>query len=357
MKIKYSRTVLAAALALAAMPLYAQNQPTFTQTYFFGDSLTDSGFYRPFLVQVQGPQAALIGQFTTNPGLVYAQYLADYYGTNADPAWTLTTTGIVAGTGTNYAAGGARVATVGGYPPIQPIINAPPISAQISAYLGANATVDRNALYTVFAGANDLLYHVNGFTTQATFLAAAGQEVTQIARLANAGAQYIMVVSLPDVGKTPTGLRDGPAVSAGLGALASAYNGLLFGGLAAANIRVIPLDTFNFLREVVASPALYGFSNVTSAACTTESALTCNPGTLVAPDAPQTYAFADGNHPTPATHKLLAQFAISVIEGPRQIAILPHSEATIGRARTEMLATGLGNRPEKDGMRWWASFL
>ncbi|MDQ3160809.1 MAG: autotransporter outer membrane beta-barrel domain-containing protein, partial [Pseudomonadota bacterium] len=41
----------------------------------------------------------------------------------------------------------------------------------------------------------------------------------------------------------------------------------------------------------------------------------------------------------------------------RQIAILPHSEATIGRARTEMLATGLGNRPEKDGMRWWASFL
>ncbi len=357
MKAKLSRTVLAAALALAAMPLYAQSQPTFTQTYFFGDSLTDTGFYRPFLVQVGGPSAGFLGRFTTNPGLVYSDYLADFYGTDASPAWTLTTTGIVAGTGTNYAAGGARVATVGGYPPVQPIINAPPVSAQVGAYLGAHSTVDRNALYTVSAGANDLFYHLNGYTTQATFLAAAGQEVTQITRLANAGAQYILVPTLPDVGKTPFGLSQGAAGSAGITALSNAYNALLFGGLAAGNIRVIPLDVFHFLGEISASPALYGFRNVTMPACTTESAFTCSPGTLVAPDAAQTYAFADGVHPTPAAHKLLAQYAISVIEGPRQIAILPQSEATIGRARTEMLATGLGNRPESDGMRWWASFL
>ena len=40
------RTALAAALLLAAAPAFAQ---TFTQTVFFGDSLTDAGYFRPLL--------------------------------------------------------------------------------------------------------------------------------------------------------------------------------------------------------------------------------------------------------------------------------------------------------------------
>jgi len=70
--------------------------------------------------------------------------------------------------------------------------------------------------------------------------------------------------------------------------------------------------------------------------------------------APYTYAFADGVHPTTGAHQLIAEFAVSVIEGPRQIAILPQSAAVIGRSRAEMLANVLGNRPDGDGMRWWA---
>ena len=102
MKAKFRHSLLAAALALVAAPAFAQNANSpFTQTVFFGDSLTDAGFYRPFLVQTQGPQAAIVGQFTTNPGYVWAQYLADYYGTDASPGGGLTTTGIAAGTGTN----------------------------------------------------------------------------------------------------------------------------------------------------------------------------------------------------------------------------------------------------------------
>src|SRR5690606_23409687 len=148
MKTKFSRTVLAAALALAAMPLYAQNQPTFTQTVFFGDSLTDSGFSRPCLVQTQGPTAGLVGQFTTNPGLVWAQFLADYYGTDASPAWGLTTTGIAPGTGSNYAAGGATFNAGAGFPPTPPTQFAPTIPTQVAAYLaGTGGQADPGALY------------------------------------------------------------------------------------------------------------------------------------------------------------------------------------------------------------------
>lgn len=356
MKAKLPRTVLAAALALAAMPLYAQNQPTFTQTVFFGDSLTDSGFYRPFLIQTQGPTAGLVGQFTTNPGLVWAQFLADYYGTDASPAWGLTTTGIAAGTGSNYAAGGATFKAGPGFPPAPPTQFAPTIPNQVAAYLSRNGGhADPGALYTVWGGANDLFFHLNGLSTQAQFLSAAGTEVSLIGTLTQAGARYIMVPTIPDVGRTPFGLSQGPAGSAGISALVSAYNQTLFGGLAAAKLRVIPLDTFSFIREISAAPATYGLSNVTGMACSVPT-LVCSPTTTV-PGGAESYAFADGVHPTTAGHRLLAQFAVSVIEAPRQIAILPQSEATIGRARTEMLATGLGNRPERDGMRWWASFV
>ena len=92
------RTLLAVALALAAAPVFAQDAP-FSQTVFFGDSLTDSGHFRPALIGLVGPNGALIGRFTTNPGLVWSEYLADHYGTDA----TSDNQG-----GTNYAVGGAR---------------------------------------------------------------------------------------------------------------------------------------------------------------------------------------------------------------------------------------------------------
>ena len=76
------RSLLAVALAVAAAPALAGDSP-YSQTVFFGDSLTDSGHFRPALVQAVGPNGALLGRFTTNPGLVWSEYLAAYYGTDA----------------------------------------------------------------------------------------------------------------------------------------------------------------------------------------------------------------------------------------------------------------------------------
>jgi outer membrane lipase/esterase len=354
MKNKFSRTVLAAALAVAAMPLYAQSQPTFTQTVFFGDSLTDGGFFRPLLpLGVQ----AVTGQFTTNPGQVWAQYLADYYGTNGASAWYGTGAGTRPGTGTNWALGGARV----GQTTVGPLGYTPSMVAQVTDYLSRNGGhADPGALYTVWGGANDLFaVQADPAHAQAIIGGAVASEVGIVGTLTTAGAKYILVPTIPDLGLTPSARAGGAGAMSQSTALSATYNSALFGALASSNMRVIPLDTFHFLQEIVNNPSTYGIVNVTGTACLPpgSSSLTCNPTSLASPNAPYDYAFADGVHPTTGSHKLLSQFAVSVIEGPRQIAILPHSEATIGRARTELLATGLGNRPTSDGMRWWASVL
>ncbi len=106
MRAPRSLSTLAAAVvvALAAATPQAQAEQVYSQTVFFGDSLSDSGHFRPALIQVAGPSAAIVGRFTTNPGLVWGEYLADYYGTNA----VSDNQG-----GTNYAVGGARVAEAG----------------------------------------------------------------------------------------------------------------------------------------------------------------------------------------------------------------------------------------------------
>ncbi|NUS61747.1 MAG: autotransporter domain-containing protein, partial [Lysobacter sp.] len=123
-------------------------------------------------------------------------------------------------------------------------------------------------------------------------------------------------------------------------------------------LRVIPLDTYHLLQEIIASPAAYGFTNTTGTACQpqiTAQSLTCNPGTYVTPDAPNTYVFADGVHPTGAAHAILGQYAIATLEAPRQVALLSYTESNIGKSRAEMVSSHLSVKPAEDGMHWWAN--
>ena len=341
------RTLLAAALALAAAPALAQASPV-SQTVFFGDSLTDSGHFRPVLIQVVGPNGALIGKFTTNPGLVWSEYLADRYGTSA------TTDG--AG-GTNYAVGGATVGTdtVGG------LGLQPSLTTQVGTYFtSTGGQADPDALYSVWGGANDMFGITDPTQAPAVIGAAVTAEVGIVGALQSAGARYVLVANLPDLGLTPA-FRAGGAAMMGQGtALATAYNNALFAGLASQGLSVIPVDTFAFLNEVVADPGAYGFSNVTSPGCSTAvqggSSLFCSPASYVAPDAASGYLFADGVHPTTRTHEMMAELAAAMIDGPRQIGALPHVESSIGRARAERVATRTSSsRSSADAgsMQWW----
>lgn len=347
MKTKLIRSVLAAALACAAVPAFAQNANSpFSQTVFFGDSLSDGGFFRPLLPVTVRP---VTGQFTTNPGYVWSQYLADYYGTSAAPNGN-------GQTGPNYAAGGARVGvnSTGALGPI------PSLATQMNNYLTANGgRADAHALYTVWGGANDLFAITSGGANPTTTIGSAvAAQIGIVGTLTQAGAQYILVPTIPDLGLTPAFRAQGATAQAQGTALTVSYNTALFNGLAASNLRVIPLDTFHFLQEVVANPSAFGITNITGTACQpqiTANSLTCNPTSYVNPSAPYTYLFADGVHPTSSAHKALADFAISVIEGPRQVAILPYTAGTIGRGRAMMVETSFEalSHEGQDGMHWW----
>jgi outer membrane lipase/esterase len=334
------RSLLAAALALSAAPAFAGDN-VFSNTYFFGDSLTDSGYFRPYIVSQAGPNGALVGRFTTNPGLVWSEYMANYFGTGADPALGFTGTEVLPQGGTNYAIGGALVGTdMPGNPSLS-------MTTQLGMYLSGNS-VDPDALYTVWGGANDLFAVTDPATAPTIIGGAVGSEVGIVSQLQSAGAKYVLVATVPDIGLTPAYAGANSALGT---QLTVAYNDALFSSLASAGLRVIPLDSFHLLQEIVSNPGPYGFTNTTTPACGAVSSQTCSPTDYVAPDV-SGYVFADGVHPTTTAHAVLANYAISMIEGPRQVAVLPVSADAVGRARAETVfghATGV----QGDGMRWW----
>ncbi len=285
-------------------------KPAFQQTIFFGDSLSDSGYYRPLLPnEIQ----AITGKFTTNPGWVWSEYVASYYGSNASPNGN-------SQSGNNYAAGGAHI----NEPSISILGEAQSLTSQTNAYLSAHGgKADPSALYTLWGGANDLLDTLTTPEQIHTIIGnATTAEISLVSTLKNAGAHYILVAAIPDLGLAPRARNTGTTAQST--AAATAYNTTLFTALKSAGLQVIPIDTFHLLQELITSPATYGFSNTTDTACTLQLPL-CNPTTLVDANAPNTYAFADDIHPTTAAHHMLGQYAISILEAPRLQQVLTRS--------------------------------
>jgi outer membrane lipase/esterase len=319
----------------------AANALTFSGVYVFGDSLSDSGFFRPALAQALGPAAAAnLGRFTTNPGPVWAELIASYYGGNGRPS--------NAG-GTNYAQGGAQA--TGNAPPsrVGPLNQQRPSATQVTEYLTASGGVaDRNALYSMWFGANDVFTQLEGLTSgalsaaqvQANVVAAANAEVAQIARLRGAGARYILVFALPDIGVTPAfatnpATRDVTALSVG-------YNTTLFNSLRASNLSVIPVDTFTLLAEVRANPSAFGFTNITTPACQPigSSALTCSAANTPA-GAATTFLYADPVHPTSGAHAIVSDFVKALIDGPNAYSTMAEIPLATRAAHLRTLDAGL----------------
>ena len=316
---------IAAALALSFVAGVASAQ--FSNFFVFGDSLSDAGSFKPIL-----PPGT--GLYTTNPGPMWTQVLAARYGLVSSPANQ---------GGNDYAEGGARVALNPGVPAsFPPTANATPVLTQIAHFLAAGPA-DPNALYSVWAGGNDLFTQLGllqaGAITQDQLLGAMGLAATQlvggVAQLQGAGAQNLMVFNLPDAGKSPDGIASGQP--AAIGQVVNVFNTTLNGGLNQIGGNVIRVNIYQLFNEVIADPARYGFVNVTGRACNNDFggsvyALFCTPDTLVSPDAPQTYLFADGSHPTTAGMRLIAQLAASMIEGPQMMASLAEAPLAIEAA-------------------------
>jgi outer membrane lipase/esterase len=306
------RTALTTALAAGIGLAHGSASAQFNQFYFLGDSLTDAGVYG--------------ARFTVNPGLVWAQDLGARYGLTVTPS----TQG-----GVDYAQGGARVTQPS---PLIPA-GAPQrsVSVQIDELLHATPALNPNAVYAIWIGANDIFVNVSaagaglisGAQVQANITTAATDTLAQIARLRDAGAKRIMVFNLPDIGKTPLGLS---TPTAPFSALTGLFNSTLQAGLTSLNVDIIPMNMFGLFNEIIANPASFGLTNVTTPACTTPSALNCTLATLVAPNADKTFAFADGVHPTPAGHQIISDYAASIIEAPQKIGLLGEAPLQVEQA-------------------------
>ncbi|MBZ5488951.1 autotransporter domain-containing protein [Halomonas aquamarina] len=342
----YRCLALGVLFGVGALPFPALAEATFSDTFedtvFFGDSLTDSGYYRAAIEQllpIAPGQLDFIGRFTDNPGPVWAEHVAARYGSNAAPA--------TAG-GNNYAAGGARVAASSS----SLFGLAPSVSDQLASYLAATGGVaDSNALYAVWGGANDLFTVSGGDDAASVIGSTAFATAEVVGALESAGARHVLLFNVPDLGLTPR-FNDDPASSAGATALARQYNETLYTAVAASGFDVIPVDTFGLLQEVAAAPGDYGFTNVVEPACTQPLPL-CNQATLVAPDAGDTYLFADEIHPTSATHRIIGEVAASMIEGPQLQQLATHSALLGGRTRANRVAEHLNGAALENGLRWW----
>lgn len=137
------------------------------------------------------------------------------------------------------------------------------------------------------------------------------------------GAARVAVLNIPDITITPRfqavitslGTTQGAQVQALIRAWISAFNTQLK-TLVGSDRRIALVDFYTDFQDEVANPASYSLSNVTTPACTVNKSETFGqfPCTSIELDATpgrtagwwKSYAFADGFHPTPYGHQLLA---------------------------------------------------
>ena len=327
----------------------------FNSIVVFGDSLSDTGN----IAQLYGLPAGT--SFTTNPDPVWAEIVARTFGASI--------TNSLAG-GTNYAWGGTCVNPSG--PCENPV---PTTGQQINQHIsGGNA--DQDTLYMIWGGVNDIsaVARNNSSDPQgalAGVLEAAGAYVGQIRDLQDAGARYVVVLNLPDTGKTINAQRAGAGAAAGLSALTSAYNEALDTGISSQEHGIVPVNIFALMDEIIEDPGNYGFTNADGIACTPGSnperpnggleSLVCGPtdsGYLSPPDTDENYLFADGSHPSGDVHAAVASTVISTFTAPVYVSLGGEGGVEVARAhRDAVFAERILDLGSERSAGKWHSYL
>jgi outer membrane lipase/esterase len=274
---------LATALTLSASVLLAGcgSGSTFeplapTRFVSFGDGLSDLG------------QSG--NRYTVNDGgiNIWVQQLASSYGLG------ITASG---SGGLGFAAGDARVDT-----------GVNPISAQITTFLAAN-TIGAKDVLVVDAGVAELVALAQANAADpalATAADLAGKALgAQVKRLTAAGALHVVIANAPDLGKTP--FATASARTTGLTAATRAFNDGIKFSLAEVNNSILLVDNEAYVNTIYRSPTVLGAGgNITAAACSTPTALTCTGSTLaVGVTNYNLHLYADDRYPTPAVHRLI----------------------------------------------------
>jgi phospholipase/lecithinase/hemolysin len=308
-----SAAIPTAALGTAPTPSFIANDAItvppggYSAVYAFGDSLSDAGNVSAATLGAAPTSPYSDGRFTN--GNVWVQDLAQNLGL---PPVTPSLTG-----GTDYAYGGAETGPTSAHIP-----NPLDLPSQLGQFVANVPNPSPNALYTVWAGSNDVLDIANSTETpaqqQASVQQAVANEASVISGLIVHGAKDLVVMDVPDLGKTPYEMAR-PASDAMSSGLAQQFNtelGSVLQAIMATGAATIDyVNTYGLLDMAAANPAAYGFTNVTQPVWNgtfTDS----NSGTLAATGAAQNgYLFFDNLHPSAAGHALLASAVTQTLTG------------------------------------------
>jgi phospholipase/lecithinase/hemolysin len=301
-----------AAILVAQMiilPTIVSANPAFI---IFGDSLSDGGNFfvnsgefttQPFDLVPAAPYA--VGGFHFTNGSTWIEQLATtmHDQPSAHPALR------APGHFTNYAYGRARSRAGASTFPLFDL------STQVGLFLsdfGGNAPDDTT--YVVWTGANDLqdalgalAVDPSGATSFGIIQAAITATANNIMALWGSGARTFLVPNAPNIGITPAVKAAGVQAEMAALQLSMGYNlGLMqaLDGLEMLpGIKIVRLDVFTILTDLVADPEAAGFTNVT------DSCITPNVIKQALCRRPNQFLFWDGIHPTRAGHRYLAMFA------------------------------------------------
>jgi len=191
------------------------------------------------------------------------------------------------------------------------------MTRQVDAFLQRSGGVaSPSALYVIEMGGNDIRdafqIYVSGGNGGLIIQAALASIAANIQTLYVAGAREFLVWAAPNVALTPAIRTLGPAAGALATNLTQAFNGglaqvlgqLSFGLPGTSFAR---LDAYQILYAIVADPASFDLTNVTTACVTPNIApFTCKPV--------DDFLFWDGIHPTKAGHAILARETANVLQ-------------------------------------------
>ncbi len=274
MYIKRIALMLVALLCVSSSVFAAYNS-----VVVYGDSLSDNGNLYNATGHQYPPSPPYYEGRRSNGPVAVEQLASSLNVPIVDHAWIGATTGVG-----NYADGGT-VTTFGspGLPGMSSIYAA--TKASLTPYLS-------HGLFVIWGGPNDVLTNYPQDAPSVIVARAVSNELAIITDLLGAGARTILAPGMPDLGLTPYFQSLGPAgIALGTG-ITNAFNTTLQAQLPSG---VRYYDTAALLRDVIAHPTAYGFTNATDYYL---HALTGNPND---------YVFYDDFHPSAATHAILAK--------------------------------------------------
>ncbi|WP_414572544.1 SGNH/GDSL hydrolase family protein [Nostoc sp. CCY 9925] len=285
----------------------AQN---YDEIYVFGDSFSDTGnVFNSTNGAIPPSPTYFNGNFSNGP--VWVEYLASKLGLNFNP-------------NTNFAFGGATTGldNLG-------LSFLPGLKQQINDFTTVNKSADPDALYIIWAGTNDYLqYFFDNTPNPKESVANLSAAITSLAAV---GAENIMVVNLPDLGKFPVTGGNSQTASI-LTSFTNAHNSDLTTTINLLNqqlspeTNIIPLDVNSLFNRIIADPEEFSFTNVTDSCVGELSVVPIEVPVKPVVCEPDKFLFWDEIHPTTATHELIGELAFFAVNSTS----IPESSTVLG---------------------------